>query len=360
MQKIRITFDGFWETFNSLDNFVTKALKKNFDVEILPPGVHDVDAVFYSIYATEYLNYDCIRIYYTGENLVPDFNLCDYAIGFGSLSLGDRFFRYPVSHADFHDDCILMERKNEDLPENPAGRKFCAMVVSNSIHADPFRENFFHVLSAYKRVDSGGRYLNNIGKASGVKDKNAFLRQYKFSLAFENVSHPGYCTEKLPQSFAAGTVPIYWGDPEVAKYYNPRAFVNLHDYSGTEEAIEAIRELDSDDSLYLKMLHETALSDKSFSCKKLDEDFESWLCHIFALPPEMRGRRSLYGFVRLYENDCKKLIAVLKDERSGGQEEPCKCKSCLIRKISRKIKYALTHSPQETLSKIRCKLGVKI
>lgn len=343
MQKIRITFDGFWETFNLLDNFITTALKKNFDVEVVPLGVYDVDVIFYSIYATEYLYYDCIRIYYTGENLVPDFNLCDYAIGFGFLTLGDRFFRYPVSHADFHEDCILMERKNESLPGVPERRRFCAMVVSNSIHADPFREHFFHALSAYKQVDSGGRFLNNIGKASGVEDKNAFLRQYKFSLAFENVSHPGYCTEKLPQSFAAGTVPIYWGDPEVARYYNPRAFVNLHDYSSAEEAIEAIKKIDADDSLYLKMLHETALSDKSFSCKKLDEELEDWLYHIFCLEPERRIRRSLYGYAKLYENDQRKLLLVLKEERSRSQEDSYKRKPSLARRIIRKIKHVLAH-----------------
>lgn len=38
-----------------------------------------------------------IRIFYPPpENLVPDFNICDYAIGFHYLDFEDHYFRFPL------------------------------------------------------------------------------------------------------------------------------------------------------------------------------------------------------------------------------------------------------------------------
>ena len=69
--------------------------------------------------------------------------------------------------------------------------------------------------------------MNNVG--SPVADKYAFESEYKFSIAFENASYSGYTSEKILEAFAAGTVPIYWGDPDIAKVYNSKAFINLNE-----------------------------------------------------------------------------------------------------------------------------------
>ena len=76
------------------------------------------------------------------------------------------------------------------------------------------RDELFEYLSQYKLVDSGGRHKNNIG--GSIDDKFLFQQQYKFSIAYENSSTPGYTTEKIIQALAAGTSePIYWGNPEI-------------------------------------------------------------------------------------------------------------------------------------------------
>src|SRR5262249_2370957 len=60
--------------------------------------------------------------------------------------------------------------------------------------------------------------------------KVAFLRNYKFVIAFENSSHPGYNTEKLTHAIEADCVPIYWGDPEIGRSFNVARVINAHDY----------------------------------------------------------------------------------------------------------------------------------
>jgi len=96
--------------------------------------------------------------------------------------------------------------------------------------------------------------MNNLGYF--VDDKIAFLRNYKFTIAFENSSHPGYTTEKILHPFVANSIPIYWGNPLVAKDFNPKSFINCHDYINFEEVIEKIIEIDTDDDLYQEYLRE--------------------------------------------------------------------------------------------------------
>jgi hypothetical protein len=111
--------------------------------------------------------------------------------------------------------------------------RFCAFLYSNPAY---YREAFFRALSRYKRIDAPGRAMNNMASIDarpGTHDWNtkvAFLRQYKFVIAFENSSRPGYNTEKLTHAIEADAIPIYWGDPEVGRCFNTARFINAHDY----------------------------------------------------------------------------------------------------------------------------------
>jgi len=53
-------------------------------------------------------------------------------------------------------------------------------------------------------------------------------KQYKFSIAFENCgTMPGLITEKIFDCFAAGTVPVYLGAPNVAEYIPSSCYVDF-------------------------------------------------------------------------------------------------------------------------------------
>lgn len=166
--------------------------------------------VFYSVFGGEHIKYDCVRIFYTGENIVPDFNFCDYAIGFCHLDFGERYLRYPL-YLFYESDYERALNKHRGISSEILRKKsrFCNFIVSNG-SANPLRKEAFKAISKYKRVDSAGRLLNNIGGA--VQDKFAFQSECKFSICFENSSTEGYITEKLIQAAAARTIPIYWGD----------------------------------------------------------------------------------------------------------------------------------------------------
>src|SRR6185312_1919390 len=112
------------------------------------------------------------------------------------------------------------------------------------------RIDFFHKLSEYKKVDSAGRYLNNVGHS--VENKKEFIKDYKFVISFENSCYPGYTTEKLIEPMLVNSIPIYWGNPRVGEDFNTRSFVNINDFKSFDEAIQYIIELDNDDEKYLE------------------------------------------------------------------------------------------------------------
>lgn len=207
----KIAFIGFWDTFNPETNPLTKYIREFTEVEIT--DVKHADYVFFSVQSEKhwFASDDSIKIFYTGENLTPDFNACDYAIGFDWMEYGDRYMRLPLYYL-YKDICELCERKHLLDPEAITKEKtgFCSITVSNS-RRNPIFQTLFEELSKYKKVDSGGRWNNNIGGA--VTDKFAFDASHKFSIVCENSAHPGYTTEKLVQAFAANCIPIYWGDP---------------------------------------------------------------------------------------------------------------------------------------------------
>lgn len=299
MKKIKIKYVDFWPNLNPEEFIFTKILKKYFDVEIS----ENPDYIFYSLIGNkDYLNYDCVRIFYTGENFRPDFNLADYAIGFDNIIFNDRYIRFPLCLLN-DNEVRLAENKHLNIDKNILKEKegFCNFIYSNS-NAEKIREEFFYRLNEYKKVDSGGRFLNNIG--GSVDDKYKFQCKYKFSIAFENTTYPGYVTEKILQSFGANTIPIYWGDPNVEEIFNNKAFINCNNYSSLDEVIEKVKEIDNNDKLFMKMISEPAFNEENYYKNQL-ENLEAFLLEIFSQELDKAYRRPRYYWGANYEKDIK-------------------------------------------------------
>lgn len=251
VQRIRVKFTDFWDWGSDIEAFpLYRYLSQRFDLEIS----ESPDFVIYSCFGSDYKRYRCPRIFYTGESVRPDFKLCDFAFTFDHLD-DSRHTRFPLYRLG--DEFPLLTQPIDVDALIAKDRRFCSFVYSNPKAKE--RQDFFHKLSAYKQVDSGGKVLNNLGHC--VENKHDFLSQYKFAIAFENESYPGYTTEKISEAFAAHTVPIYWGNPLVAKDFNPDAFIHCNNFSNFDEVVEYVRQVDEDDELYRKYLSAPAFKD---------------------------------------------------------------------------------------------------
>ena len=100
MVQLKIFFTDFWPTFQMEDNFIVSALQDRYTVCIDP---EHPDYVFYSAFGAKHFRYpEAVKIYYTGENDVPDFNLCDYGIASAFMDFEDRYFRLPYNAQKAH------------------------------------------------------------------------------------------------------------------------------------------------------------------------------------------------------------------------------------------------------------------
>lgn len=77
-------------------------------------------------------------------------------------------------------------------------------------------------------------------------DKFKTLKDYKFTLCFENSVFPGYVTEKIFDAIFAGSVPIYYGAPDIKKYIPADAFIDFRDFKDYDALYSYISSMDEE------------------------------------------------------------------------------------------------------------------
>ncbi len=275
------------------NNYYVNLLREDYDVEFS----ENPDYLFYSVYSNEFLKYkDCIRIFYTGEMISPDFNLCDYAIGYDYIDYGDRYFRFPLVNI-YYPYGTLNNRKiitKEDLADK---KRFCDFIYSNN-GAVAERIKLFEMVSSYKHVAAGGACCNNIGYRVG--DKIKFQSESKFSIACENALFDGYTTEKIGDPFLAGSIPIYYGNKRIQEQFNEKAFINFHKYKTASDFLHVIQCIDENDELYLDMVNQPVYN-PDYSLADEENKLKAFLYHIIEQPVADALRRNTGYWGNLYE-----------------------------------------------------------
>lgn len=248
METIKINFDSFWADFDPADNYFTRILSRKYKVELS----NTPDLYFfthnYGNRKRGYIHQQCHRVFLGWENIRANWNIADYVLDSDFYNHNPRHKRWPI-WAAWDLKPLVRPKSKEALLHK---KKFACMVVSNA-HAKE-RIEFFHLLSKYKPVDSGGRYLNNVG--GPVADKRSFINNYRFVISFENSSYPGYTTEKLIEPMLVNSIPVYWGNPQVHQDFNTRSFVNVNNFKSFNEAAEYIVMLDEDEEKLAAMAAE--------------------------------------------------------------------------------------------------------
>lgn len=290
-KEIKIWFTHFWNQFNKENNLFTWVLSHKYNVII----TSDNPDIVITLSSNErYQN--AIMVHYSGE---PFFNLgsCDYAIT-SFYNDDSRFFRLPLyllynydylkyGFIESYEHLVNQMKDSNEILKNKT--KFCAFISQGAGYEGCIRTRFFNELSKYKYVDSAGSYMNNhsliageAGTIEGSINKTIFLKNYKFSMAFENRQHfnnyIGYTTEKIFEPLMANSIPIYWGNPQIFKDFNTKSFINWDDYGSDEMVINEIIRIDNNDELYLNYINEKYVNnDELFTFEYVFNIFEQIL-----------------------------------------------------------------------------------
>ena len=182
-----------------------------------------------------------LTLFQTGENLRPDSVPSDYALSFDLAIESSRHCRMPYwmemvdwSHEGVRGNSNPRFGQLLDLQRlrRPLGRDFLQRPQQAALFASHLREPRATLYQALLRVmpvqgwgphfDSGIQHHS----ASGIL-KQEVLKNFAYNLCPENSMYPGYYTEKIPEAFMAGCLPITWADSNLAVDFNPAAVLNL-------------------------------------------------------------------------------------------------------------------------------------
>ena len=266
-QNIKIAFGDWWDqeycggTFDANSNFITDILRKygsNKEVTIVSQN-DNPDVLFYSIFGNAHPHVKAGRkVFFSGE---PFPARQDAAFNFTFDKNSENNVRYPL-WLGYLKDYLFEEcerRNNNEQITSLKRDKFCSF-ISNGEVKTTHRRTFVEKLSAYKKVDCGGQFLNNIGftvpRGVNCSGKIEHNNNYKFAIAFENEDYPGYVTEKICDIYKSNCVPIYWGTTDVVKDFNPTTFINARDFVNFDELVEYVIKVDNDDTLYASYFKE--------------------------------------------------------------------------------------------------------
>ena len=115
------------------------------------------------------------------------------------------------------------------------------------------REQRIRELIEHNMVDSISSCLTTMDvPASERTNKTDWMRRYMFYASFENGCVDDYITEKLWGAFAAGTLPVYYGAPNIMEHVPQHSIVNVRDFSSTADLVAHLQYLATNRTAYME------------------------------------------------------------------------------------------------------------
>jgi len=202
-------------------------------------------------------------LFHTQENIRHNTFPCDFSISF-DLGINDKnHFRLPywMEMIDWSHEGIIGNanpRYGTLLSLNrlmqPLGNSFkdrfnkIALITS---HLNEPRKLLYEHLQKNITVDGFGPFFDKSIRNHHTSSFNKYdvLQRYAFNLCPENSLYPGYITEKIPEAFFAGCIPLSWVDPNIGCDFNPSAIINLMPMvqEGFETFLEMLKKPESFD-----------------------------------------------------------------------------------------------------------------
>lgn len=233
---------------------IDSILKERYNVIYVNDSNYDL--VIDSPHGNEIItNQKAVKFYYTEEAIRPAVDSYDLSIGFDHID-DPRYIRIPYAYmGHFVHSFQPTQLKVNDTREGKCNAKkanFACFLVGNGVRGEgaTLRAQLFHKMSLYKKVLSGGPFLNNIGKPVAFDKTKQWFSQCKFVIAYENQSYDGYITEKPYQAYLSGAIPIYYAHINVFEDINKKAVIYAGDFANDDELVEYIKKIDQDDDLY--------------------------------------------------------------------------------------------------------------
>ncbi|KAI5478815.1 hypothetical protein MNV49_004547 [Pseudohyphozyma bogoriensis] len=175
----------------------------------------------------------------------------------------------PFTYMSLDGGATIDQLRAPPLPFEEKKKDFLvAAFISNCNSVHSGREYVFDELRRLLpgRVASYGKCHNNrqtkqdlpegFSSPWGTEEKQAIIRQYLFTLAFENTNDIDYVTEKFYQPLQEGSVPIVLGAPNVRDQFmpNPKAALIVREFPSVAALASQILYLSTNATAYAEHL----------------------------------------------------------------------------------------------------------
>lgn len=262
MKELRIAIDGcypsFWDTdlvlriIRSTRKVVKAPSRDSCDLLIKGPFADGsrkrrfVSAIRQFKTRMKKTYYQPVSLHVSSENHnEPNYqsfaqSKCDYGIGHEFLD-SKFYFRAPHWYNYLNLECfgvhtpphwprlgqpIEISALLNPISWNSSGLYKAAFITSNLTYK---RLQLFKALSVVLPVDGFGSAFNPSIKNqlnSGFT-KRELLANYQYCFCPENSVALGYYTEKVPEAYISGSIPITYADKDINQDFNPDALINL-------------------------------------------------------------------------------------------------------------------------------------
>lgn len=219
----KISFYDWWHE-NAENDWFTRFLNFNF------PN-YNKKINFYSVFGNNaYIKKKILgkKVFYTAENIKKNdycLDIVDLSLGFQSFTNASNYLYLPgwmlflIPPESTEKEIVnIIDRVNSTKNENVIDN--AVLIARHDIRGT--RKMIADGVSDILKITYAGKWRNNTTDLWKKYDDNKieYLKNFKFNICPENSNTHNYVTEKIFQSFVAGTIPIYYGaennpEPEI-------------------------------------------------------------------------------------------------------------------------------------------------
>lgn len=201
------------------------------------------------------------RILFRGAFALTSLGGSNHALHFPSFSLGQKQEAIPWPQRRF---LVMVAANKYWHPRKSIIRQVAASVrnlimrrksyVSSEINELQLHDRRLELIEYFGRSDNFDLFGPHWGDISNLPakwrdrlrkivvslnpavctDKCSIISRYKFAICFENMSYPGYVTEKIIDCFSASVIPIYMGAPDICDFIPREAFIDLREFGSLD------------------------------------------------------------------------------------------------------------------------------
>ena len=137
----------------------------------------------------------------------------------------DKTKFYPMGGCWVKESNFGIHKKTKDI----------SMIYSGKRSAEGHRLR--HVVAS---VVGDKVHLYGRGTPRPIEQKEEALVDYRYSIIIENTNQKNYITEKIIDSLVVGTIPVYWGCPNISDFFDMNGIITFNTVKEFEELLPTL------------------------------------------------------------------------------------------------------------------------